>query len=84
VNIATLGINYRVPTSTDLSGTIQTADAGSPTDGAPVHEPLPTKPSSWWRQFVFPVLGRLIHKADAVQALKLVLAELRIAADVPR
>jgi hypothetical protein len=53
----------------------------APTDGASAQEPLPTKPASWWRQFVFPVLGRLIQKADAVQALKLVLAELRIEVD---
>jgi hypothetical protein len=29
VNIAALGIHYAVPTSTDLSGTIQTSDAGA-------------------------------------------------------
>jgi hypothetical protein len=54
--------------------------AASP-DAAPAQEPLPAKPASWWQQFVFPVLGRLIPKADATQALKLVLAELRIPAD---
>jgi transposase len=53
----------------------------APTDGASAQEPLSIKPASWWRQFVFPVLGRLIQKADAVQALKLVLAELCIEVD---
>jgi hypothetical protein len=56
-------------------------DPAAPSDSAPAQEPLPTKPASWWRQFVFPVLGGLIQKADAVQALKLVLAELRIEVD---
>jgi hypothetical protein len=50
-----------------------------PTDSAPAQEPLPTKPSSWWRQFVFP--GALIHKADATLAVRMILNELRIPVD---
>jgi hypothetical protein len=50
-------------------------------DNGPESSAPPQKPSSWWTQFVRPVLGRLIPKADAAQALKLVLAELRIQAD---
>jgi hypothetical protein len=52
-----------------------------PTDNVPASSSSSQKSASWWRQFVFPVLGRLIQKADAVQALKLVLAELRIDVD---
>jgi len=51
----------------------------APTDGAPLQESLPTKPSSWWRQFVFP--GALIQKADAILALRLILSQLRIPVD---
>jgi transposase len=52
-----------------------------PSGNGPASSASSQKPASWWRQFVFPVLGRLIQKADAVQALKLVLAELRIELD---
>jgi hypothetical protein len=48
-------------------------------DGAPAQEPLPNKPSSWWRPFIFG--GGLIPKADATQALRLILGELQIAVD---
>jgi hypothetical protein len=51
------------------------------TDNGPEPSAPPQKPSSWWAQFVRPVLGRPLPRADAVQALKLVLAELRIPAD---
>jgi hypothetical protein len=50
-----------------------------PQDGAPVQEPFPDKPSSWWRRFLFP--GVLIPKLEATEALRIVLAELRIVAD---
>ena len=57
------------------------AEPAAPGNGAPAGEPLPTRPASWWSQFVYPVLGKPCNRSDAVQALKLVLAELRIAAD---
>jgi hypothetical protein len=37
------------------------------------------KPAAWWRQFIFP--GALIPKADATLALRIILSQLRIAAD---
>jgi len=37
------------------------------------------KPASWWRPFIFG--GALIPKADASEALRIILGELRIAAD---
>jgi hypothetical protein len=46
------------------------------TDGAPTQEPLPDKPSSWWRPFIFG--GALIPKAEASLALRIILGELRI------
>jgi hypothetical protein len=52
-------------------------DVGDTT--APAQEPSPS--SAWWRQFLFPVLGVLIHKAEATKALRLVLSELRIAVE---
>ena len=49
------------------------------THRAPPQEPLPTKPSSWWRPFIFG--GALISKADATLAVRMVLNELRITVD---
>jgi hypothetical protein len=46
------------------------------TEGAPVQEPLPDKPASWWRPFIFG--GALIPKADAALALRKILSELSI------
>jgi hypothetical protein len=51
----------------------------APTDGAAAPESLPTKPSSWWRAFVFG--GALISKADATLAVRVILNELRIPID---
>src|SRR5262249_47728819 len=48
-------------------------------DGAPVGEPLPTKPSSWWRPLILG--GALIPKADATLAVRMILNELRITLD---
>jgi hypothetical protein len=53
--------------------------SAAPKDGAAAQEPLPTKPSSWWRPFVFG--GALIPKADASLALRIILNELRITVD---
>jgi hypothetical protein len=53
--------------------------SAAPTDGASAGEPLPTKPSAWWRPFIFG--GALIPKADASEALRLILTELRISLD---
>jgi hypothetical protein len=53
--------------------------SAAPTDGAPVQEPLPTKPSSWWRPFIFG--GAVIPKAEAILALRMILGELRITVD---
>jgi hypothetical protein len=47
--------------------------------GAPAQEPLHTKPSSWWRQFIFQ--GALISKSDAIQALRMILNQLQIPVD---
>jgi hypothetical protein len=41
---------------------------------------LPDKPAAWWEQFV--LAGKLIPKADVTEALRLVLAELRMSVDV--
>ena len=41
-------------------------------------------PFAWWRQFLFPVLGTLIHKAEATKALRLILSELRIGVEEQR
>jgi hypothetical protein len=40
----------------------------------------PDKSAAWWEQFV--LAGKLIPKADATEALQLVLAELRMSVDV--
>jgi hypothetical protein len=48
-------------------------------NGASAQEPLPTKPSSWWRPFVFG--GGLIPKGDVILALRMILGELRIPID---
>ena len=50
-----------------------------PTDGALAQEPLPTKPSSWWRPFIFG--GAVIPKAEATLAVRIILNELRITVD---
>ena len=41
---------------------------------------LPDKPAAWWERFV--LQGKLIPKADATEALRLVLAELRMSVEV--
>jgi hypothetical protein len=51
----------------------------APTNGAPVLEPHPTKPSSWWRPFIFG--GAVIPKVEATLAVRMILNELRIAVD---
>ena len=51
----------------------------APTDGAPAQEPLPAKPASWWRPFIFG--GTLISKADVTLALRMILSQLRIPLD---
>jgi hypothetical protein len=50
-----------------------------PTDGAPAQESFATKPSSWWRPFIFG--GAVIPKVEASQAVRMILNELRIAVD---
>jgi hypothetical protein len=55
-------------------------EATGPT--VPTSEPSP--PFAWWRQFLFPVLGTLIHKTEATKALRLILGELRIVAEEQR
>jgi hypothetical protein len=49
------------------------------TDGAPAAEALPDKPASWWRPLIFG--GASLPKAEATLALRIILSELRIAAD---
>jgi hypothetical protein len=49
------------------------------TDGAPVQEPLPTRPSSWWRPFIFG--GAVVPKTEAILAVRMILNELRITVD---
>jgi hypothetical protein len=51
----------------------------APSDGASAQESLPTKPSSWWRQFIFG--GVVIPKAEATLAVRMILNELRITVD---
>ena len=53
--------------------------ATSSSDGAPAQEPLPAKRSAWWRPLIFG--GTLISKADASEALRLILSELQITVD---
>jgi hypothetical protein len=67
-------------------GSAQQPPAASPepvpaaaSDGAPAQDPLPTKPSSWWRPFIFG--GGLIPKVEAILAVRLILGELQIAVD---
>jgi hypothetical protein len=55
--------------------------SAAPKDGAPAPESLPSKSSSWWHRFLFPVVGMLIPRTDAILALKLVLKELGITPD---
>jgi transposase len=50
-----------------------------PTDNAPAEEPHPTKPSSWWRPFIFG--GAVIPKVEAILAVRLILDQLRITVD---
>jgi transposase len=50
-----------------------------PTDSAPAQEPLPIKPSSWWRPFIFG--GAVIPKAEAILAVRMILNELRMTVD---
>lgn len=58
----------------------------APTSSQPEPEPtgsapeLPDKPAAWWEQFV--LAGKLIPKADATEALRLVLAQLQMSVDV--
>jgi hypothetical protein len=51
----------------------------APKDGVPAQEPLPNKPSSWWRPFIFG--GAVIPKAEATLAVRMILNELRITVD---
>jgi hypothetical protein len=62
-----------------VSEPLAAAVPAASTNGAPAPESLPTQPSAWWRRFLFP--GALIPKLEATEALRIILAELRIAAD---
>ena len=48
-------------------------------NGAPAQEPLPVKPASWWRLFIFD--GAVIPKPEATLAVRMILSELRITVD---
>jgi hypothetical protein len=53
--------------------------AAASSGNGPAQEPLPTKPSSWWRPFIFG--GAVIPKAEATLAVRMILNELRITVD---
>jgi hypothetical protein len=71
-----------VPVREISAGNGQSAPASSqPEPEPPNNAPEPSdKPAAWWEQFV--LAGKLIPKADATEALRLVLAELRMSVDV--
>jgi hypothetical protein len=80
------GNDARTANTGNGQGSAQQSPAASPqpvpaaaSNGVPVQEPLPTKPSSWWRLFVFG--GGLIPRGDAIQGLRVILSELQIAVD---
>ena len=61
------------------SGNGESGPLASQAEPVPAPEEPPEKPSSWWQQFVSG--GKLIPRANATEALQLVLAELRMSVE---
>jgi hypothetical protein len=69
-----------VPVREISAGNGQSAPASSRPEPPGRAPSSPDMPAAWWEQFV--LAGKAIPKADATEALRLVLAELRMSVDV--